>query len=61
MSATASASGEKKESDLRYDSVLPHPDTHAVSQYLAVGEDRKADGTLFSQHSLDKLSVVGLF
>lgn len=29
-------------------------------QYLAMGEDREADGTLFSQHSLDELPVMGL-
>lgn len=28
--------------------------------YLAVGEDGEADGTLFSQHPLDELSIVGL-
>lgn len=29
-------------------------------QYLVVGKDREADGTLFSQHSLNKLPVMGL-
>lgn len=61
MSATASGEEGGQEKDLRYVLVLQHSEKHSVSQYLAVGEDRKADGALFSQHSPDKFPVMGLF
>ena len=46
--------------ELRCASVLQNSFKPSRSLYLAMREDREADGTLFGQHSLDKLSVVRL-
>lgn len=37
-----------------------HSYKQTVCQYLTMWEDREADGTFFSQYSLDELSVMRL-